>query len=272
MYPDVDQMVQGAQTVLVMAEDSSTTLYSLSSNAITTGYSWSSSAITTGYTWLWWATGELYRIPCVEDNISYPWFVVVLVFVTLCFLLSLAIVWRWRIKSSPPRSTRSSSPRSTRSSPPWNTKPCTEGVSHPIRESYLSTWVRTLVSALPLPQYLKQAGREEIADKSLKNTSIRNQDYRDGRSSVKRTEKSKSASFRSASLQRIRLRSDEDIQDCFCRGSVNRLSQFEPGKINSKLRDIFERRSPPPELLKPPRLRLVSPNQIFRKNISAQET
>ena len=50
------------------------------------------------------------------------------------------------------------------------------------------------MTVLPLPQYFKQSGAEEIADMSLKNTSIRDHvqvDYRNGRSSCLRTEKSK---------------------------------------------------------------------------------
>ena len=64
MYPDIDQIIQGAHTLFLMTKDSSTTVYSLSSSATITVYSW-----------LGWATEELYRTPCVEDNISYPWFI-----------------------------------------------------------------------------------------------------------------------------------------------------------------------------------------------------
>ena len=75
MYPDIDQIIQGAHTVFLMTKDCSITLYSMSSSATITVYSLSSSATITVYSWLGRATEELYRTPCVEDNISYPWFI-----------------------------------------------------------------------------------------------------------------------------------------------------------------------------------------------------
>ena len=118
----------------------------------------------------------------------------------VCTLFSFVIPCWWRFKpprstrSLASRSTRSSPPRSTRSSPPSSTRSSRGGLSPPMRESYLSTCVRKIVTVLPLPQYFKQSGAEEIADMSLKNTSIRDHvqvDYRNGRSSCLRTEKSK---------------------------------------------------------------------------------
>ena len=38
----------------------------------------------------------------------------------------------------------------------------------------------------------------------------------------------------------MRLRSGEDLQDSYTRGSAMRLSQFQPGKINRKLTSRFE--------------------------------
>ena len=109
---------------------------------------------------------------------------IVLGCVTLCILLSLA--WWWR--------RRSSSVRNTRSSPPRNTRPYRGGPTHTINESYLSRCARMIMSVLPLPQYLTQAGRDDSEDKSYKNTSIRvpvQVNNRGGTSSYMRTEKSK---------------------------------------------------------------------------------
>ena len=121
---------------------------------------------------------------------------IVLGCVTLCILLSLA--WWWRRRSSPLRNARSSSVRNTRSSPPRSTRPCRGGRSPTINESYLARCARMIMSVLPLPQYLIQAGRDDTEDKSHKNTSIRapaQVNNRGGTRSYMRTEKSKYFGF-----------------------------------------------------------------------------
>jgi len=143
--------------------------------------------------------------------------------------------------------------------------------------SKLYTWIQKVISKIPMSNSLKQKcqqliKKEETSTYFRQTNKLPTQEIRPGRNSFFTPEKTKSAPIRSASVQRIRYRSEEEVQDSFSRGTIHRLSQFEPGKINAKLTNIFERRSPPPKLQKPPKLRLVTPEQVFRKNLYAHET
>ena len=58
------------------------------------------------------------------------------------------------------------------------------------------------------------------------------------RSYFKSVDKYRSES--TGAIPKMRLRSGEDFQDNFTRGSAMRLSQFQPGRINRKLTSRFE--------------------------------
>eukprot|EP00092_Neocalanus_flemingeri_P056671 GFUD01067206.1.p1 GENE.GFUD01067206.1~~GFUD01067206.1.p1 ORF type:complete len:413 (+),score=135.39 GFUD01067206.1:95-1333(+) len=76
--------------------------------------------------------------------------------------------------------------------------------------------------------------------------------------------------YRSESLSgnpRIRFRTEDDFNDSYSRGNQNRLSQFTPGKINSRFTDLFEGehidRDVKPQ--KPPKKKIMTLDQVMKK-------
>merc|ERR1719320_1002942 len=75
--------------------------------------------------------------------------------------------------------------------------------------------------------------------------------------------------YRSESLSgnpRIRFRTEEEVTDSYSRGNQSRLSQFTPGKINSRFTDVFcyEKQSDlTPQ--KPPKKKIISLDQVMKQ-------
>merc|ERR1711892_918975 len=75
--------------------------------------------------------------------------------------------------------------------------------------------------------------------------------------------------YRSESLSenpRIKFRTDEEVNDSYSRGNQSRLSQFTPGKINSRFTDLFDREKESdltPQ--KPPKKKIITLNQILKQ-------
>merc|ERR1711892_1537556 len=75
--------------------------------------------------------------------------------------------------------------------------------------------------------------------------------------------------FRSESLSgnpRIKFRTEDDFNDSYSRGNQKRLAQFTPGRINSRLTEMFG--EPEPEDMrpqKPPKKKIITLDQILKK-------
>merc|ERR1719187_1702261 len=75
--------------------------------------------------------------------------------------------------------------------------------------------------------------------------------------------------YRSESLSgnpRIRFRTEEEVNDSYSRGNQNRLSQFTPGKINSRFTDMFDcEKETDLAPQKPPKKKIISLDQIMKQ-------
>jgi len=75
--------------------------------------------------------------------------------------------------------------------------------------------------------------------------------------------------YRSESLSgnpRIRFRTEEEVNDSYSRGNHNRLSQFTPGKINSRFTDMFDgEKETDLAPQKPPKKKIISLDQVMKQ-------
>merc|ERR1712128_375359 len=75
--------------------------------------------------------------------------------------------------------------------------------------------------------------------------------------------------YRSESLSenpRIKFRTDEEVNDSYSRGNQSRLSQFTPGKINSRFADLFDgEKESDLTPQKPPKKKIITLNQILKQ-------
>eukprot|EP00092_Neocalanus_flemingeri_P047691 GFUD01054133.1.p1 GENE.GFUD01054133.1~~GFUD01054133.1.p1 ORF type:complete len:279 (-),score=46.13 GFUD01054133.1:47-883(-) len=191
------------------------------------------------------------------------------IFVLFLFLLLIIInkKWKWNQKTSENKTSQ----KNSKIKKIYQEKQVKEPLKTNVSKMYI--WMQTLMSKIPLLNKTDQktqqlTNKEKQSTISTKNTQQIKKEKKDGMFSFFKAEKPKPQSL---SGGHVHFRTEE-IEDSLCRGNVNRLSQFEPGKINAKLTNIFERKSPPLQLQKPPRLRIVTPDQVFRKNFYDQES
>jgi len=75
--------------------------------------------------------------------------------------------------------------------------------------------------------------------------------------------------YRSESLSgnpRIKFRTEEEVTDSYSRGNQNRLSQFTPGKINSRFTDMFGgEQEPDLRPQKAPKKKIITLNQVLKQ-------
>merc|ERR1712223_357315 len=94
---------------------------------------------------------------------------------------------------------------------------------------------------------------------------------RSARSFFKTVDKQRSESM--SAVPRIRFRTEEEVSDSYTRGNTQRLSQFEPGKINSKFSNIFGQTSQEgAPNVRPPKKKLITldePSSALREEISS---
>jgi len=90
---------------------------------------------------------------------------------------------------------------------------------------------------------------------------------RSARSFFKNVDRQRSESMNA--VPRIRYRTEEEVTDSFSRGNRQRLSQFEPGKIDSKFSHIFEgSQGEGTTAIKPPKKKLITLDQVLRQHSS----
>merc|ERR1712223_176080 len=94
---------------------------------------------------------------------------------------------------------------------------------------------------------------------------------RSARSFFKTVDKQRSESM--SAVPRIRFRTEEEVSDSYTRGNTQRLSQFEPGKINSKFSNIFGQTSQEgAPNVRPPKKKLITLDEsssALREEISS---
>merc|ERR1712223_269335 len=94
---------------------------------------------------------------------------------------------------------------------------------------------------------------------------------RSARSFFKTVDKQRSESM--SAVPRIRFRTEEEVSDSYTRGNTQRLSQFEPGKINSKCSNIFGHTSQEcAPNVRPPKKKLITLDEVLRTPTDAPPT
>eukprot|EP00092_Neocalanus_flemingeri_P026088 GFUD01028274.1.p1 GENE.GFUD01028274.1~~GFUD01028274.1.p1 ORF type:complete len:865 (+),score=347.60 GFUD01028274.1:153-2747(+) len=94
---------------------------------------------------------------------------------------------------------------------------------------------------------------------------------RSARSYFKTVDKYRSESM--SAVPRTKFTSEEDCNNSSSRGSNMRLSQFEPGKINSRFTNMFggDSQTDSQEKQKPPKKKLITLDQVMKKNNDDEE-
>merc|ERR1719483_318982 len=114
-------------------------------------------------------------------------------------------------------------------------------------------------------EFREVAKGDENEEKQEKRKEM--EKVRSARSYFKTVDKYRSESM--SAVPRMRVKSEEDFNDRFNKGSHMRLSQFEPGKINRKLTNIFggEDQNENQERQRPPKKKLITLDQVMKKSI-----
>jgi len=108
-------------------------------------------------------------------------------------------------------------------------------------------------------EVVKLDNKEDREEKQKEMDKVRS-----ARSYFKTVDKYRSESV--SANPRIRFKTDEDLADSYSRGNQKRLSQFTPGKINSRLTSLFGG-DQQPDLIpqKPPKKKLITLDQVMKK-------
>merc|ERR1711915_555951 len=110
-------------------------------------------------------------------------------------------------------------------------------------------------------EVVKIANKEDREEKQKDMEKVRS-----ARSYFKAADRYRSESMNAT--PRIRFRTEEEVNDSYSRGNQNRLSQFVPGKINSRFTEVFHKECED-ETLRPqkaPKKKIITLDQIMKQH------